>query len=372
MSRSEHVGVLMTCVGGTLSSELLRSLRTQSEVPLRLIGVDSDERVGADQLVEPFERVPPGSDPRFIPSLLDICTRYRIRVLIPGADEEVEAIADARSLFEERGVFCIVPDAETVRMLRNKARLMQALQRCNITVAAYQEVLTHDDVRQAAAVLGYPQEPFVLKPCAARGGRGALIVDARVRDNQGLLTNREEMRLCLEDVCWLLRDAQRQPLLAMAYLPGDAYDVDLLCDHGSVLCLSIRRRYNKRGIPFRGCVTERHELIEQKVRAIAAALHLHACLDIDMALSADGQPHVLEINPRLSGSVVGSIAAGMNVALEAIRMALGLPIVGRVSQPGIETLPVTSVQVRRISQTPPTVKQSQNAPDYSVSTSTRL
>ena len=56
-------------------------------------------------------------------------------------------------------------------------------------------------------------------------------------------------------------------------------------------------------------------------------------------MGEDGEPQVLEVNPRMSGSIIGSIAAGVNYPLEIVRMALGLPVAPQRCRAGVETLP---------------------------------
>ena len=337
--------VLLTCVGGALSTAVIRSLREQNELPLRLVGVDGDARAAGRQAVDVFETVPWGSDPAYAPRLLELCAREGVQVVLPGSDEEAAALAEAGEAFQRAGVTCAVPRRETVQLLRHKGRLMAALQEAGIAVAAFRQAAAPSELKTAAEALGYPERTLVVKPCTARGGRGAVILQERAGSAQELFADRGQMRLRLDELLsrWTPQVAGPE-LLVMDYLPGAAYDIDVLSRAGEAECLAVRRRYNPLGIPFAGCITEADERIERKARAVSAALRLEFCCDIDLALSAGGEPHVLEVNPRLSGSVIGSVAAGINFPLEAVRMALGLPPAPRVARPGVETLPVTEVR----------------------------
>lgn len=347
-----RVGVLFTCVGGALSGSVIAAMREQAALPVRIVGVECRERPALDGLDAAYQ-VPAGTDPSYVGCLMEICRLEGVQVVIPGADEEVEALAAGREALVREGIACPIPALATVQLLRHKARVLQRLVEARVSVAPWSEVRTREDLQATAARLGYPARPFVLKPCMARGGRGMFVIDERRDSLTALLTDREHLRMRLRDVAALLPPSGlATSLLAMAYLHGPAYDVDVLARRGEVICLAIRRRYNPRGIPFEGCVTEADEALDRKVRAISAALELDGCADIDLARDEQGEAHVLEVNPRLSGSVIGAIRAGMNLPLEAIRMALGLPVVPAVCPPGIETVPELSVKTRVLTDGP--------------------
>lgn len=337
--------VLVTCLGGTLSGALVRALTEQEQLPLRVLGADCSAHPAAASEVESCHQVPSGSSADYVPRLLELCRREGVQVILPGADEEVEAIAAQRGLFTQAGVACAVPPVETVRLLRHKGRVMQRLQDAGVPVAPWGLVRTAAELREAAGRLGYPERLVVVKPCTGRGGRGAIVLDARCQALPSLLAERGSVRLRLEDIVRFMPGAPLE-LLVMAYLPGDAYDADVLAHGGAVRCLALRRRYNSKGIPFTGCITVDDPALARKVRATAAALALDGCADVDLACDADGRPQVLEVNPRLSGSVVGAIAAGVHVPLEAVRWALGLPVAEHAARPGVETLPDVRLRSR--------------------------
>lgn len=316
--------VLLTCVGGALSAEVVRALKAQDDLPVRVVGTDCGNGGRGRQAVDVFYQVPEGSSPGYAPRVREICQQEQVNVLIPYADEEVEMIAANLPAFDALGVRCAVSDVDTVRLLRHKARLLKALEQAGIRVPVYQQAASLAELQEAVRAVGFPGRAVIVKPCTARGGRRVWFLQ-RAEDWKRL---RAEVRITAD-----------QPWLAMEHLPGPAYDVDVLCADSLVHGLSIRRRYNKAGVPFMGCVTEWSEPIARKVLAIAACLPLRYCVDIDLAIGEDREPHVLEVNPRMSGSILGSIAAGVNFPLEIVRMALGLPVASQRCPAGVETLP---------------------------------
>lgn len=320
---TQPVTVLLTCVGGALSDEVIQGMIGCPELPLRVVGVDSVGSSAGRQAAAAFYQVPGGAEPGYADAVLEVCRAEGVQVVIPRADEEVEALSAVRSRFESLGIRCAVPDQTTVQVLRHKGRVFDVLQAAGIDVPRYRIVSTLEELETAVKALQAPGQPLVVKPCVSRGGRGVVILHRPVR---------------WEDQAAVWGPPGRWPqLLVMDYLPGPAYDVDLVSRGGEVLCLGIRRRYNPAGVPFGGCRTEADAGIEHKARAIASALRLDFGGDIDLAVSREGIPHVLEVNPRLSGGVIGSMRAGLNVPVELVRLALGLPVERQVAQAGVET-----------------------------------
>ena len=134
------------------------------------------------------------------------------------------------------------------------------------------------------------------------------------------------------------------PMLAMPYFSGPVFDVDLLARDGQPLYVIARRRFHPRTTPFRGCVLDRNPAVIALATQILEALRLHYLHDVDIMLDAEGQPHLLEVNPRLSGSVIASITAGVNLLDYLVRLALGREVpqieipYGKSIKPSIRTV----------------------------------
>ena len=115
----------------------------------------------------------------------------------------------------------------------------------------------------------------------------------------------------------------RWPQLANAYLPGDEYSVDVLCDEGRVLASVVRRRDAAVG----GLATTAQVVDEPDVdaaaREVVEAVGLSHVANVQFRRDAEGAPRLLEINPRTPGTIGLSVAAGFNLPLAAFARALG-------------------------------------------------
>ena len=336
--------VLITCVGGYYAYDTVRALRMDEELQLRVVGVDATPDVVNRHFVDAFHPVPMASEdpPGFVEAMLDICRRESVDVLIPGADEEALALAPVKDRFLEEGTTCAVQDAGTLELMGDKFGLFEDLSQRGIPLPEYDSVSTASDLAQAAERLGYPERKVILKP--GRGARGLVLVDA----GESEYSHSSEARgydvgsvdIVAEQLAGRGNDLG---MMAMEYLPGDIFDVDCVADAGDTICMVPRRRLAdtpwSRGVE--GHRIERHQEMERITGEIAKALSLSFAFDCDFGTTASGEPGLLEVNPRWSGSVAAGLAAGVNVPVILVRTILGLPLPEIDVRPGARVVPVT-------------------------------
>ncbi|MDZ5603659.1 ATP-grasp domain-containing protein [Pseudomonas sp. RP23018S] len=112
---------------------------------------------------------------------------------------------------------------------------------------------------------------------------------------------------------------EREPLLVMPYLPGPECSVDMVCEAGRVVAYVGRRKSGA------------HQRFERDTAAtglaIAAAEHFHCdgIVNVQTRDDIDGQPRLLEINPRYSGGIGYTRMTGINLAGIFATRRLGLP-----------------------------------------------
>jgi predicted ATP-grasp superfamily ATP-dependent carboligase len=112
--------------------------------------------------------------------------------------------------------------------------------------------------------------------------------------------------------------------MVMPMLDSPAYDVDVLSVDGKAKAALVRRRTNPAGIPFTGNHIIANTDIMDYCLKIADALGLDALHDIDLLTDKSGQPCLLEVNPRPSGSVSSAHAAGFPIVAAAIAGKMGI------------------------------------------------
>ena len=157
------------------------------------------------------------------------------------------------------------------------------------------------------------------------GSRGFRVLDDSVSRLHLLMDQKPNSTyIGYDDVFLTLSAAEVFPqLVVMEYLPGPEYSVDMLCDHGEPLYTIPRLRQTiKEGITTVG-VTENNKEIINYCEQIARCLNLHGNVGIQVKANEDGEYRILEVNPRLQGSVALSVASGVNLPYLGVKLALG-------------------------------------------------
>ncbi|MBI4615070.1 MAG: ATP-grasp domain-containing protein [Planctomycetes bacterium] len=337
--------VLLTCIGGVFAPDTIEALRADTDLDLRIVGVDANPEVTGRFFVDSFHVVPGASvaPDMFVGALRDICRTEEVEVLLPSADEEVVALARVRSEFRESGVRCAVEETGTVDLLRDKAALFARLAERDVPLPAFRLLASAGEIEGAARSLGYPERKIVLKPSTGRGSRGLVVVDRHVAGFEQTTGARHAFADLASAVRQIEREPARLPLLAMEFVPGPDYDVDCVARQGEVLCVVPRRRLWKD--PFlsvsQGCRIERHPGLEEFTRRIVRELSLSHALDFDVGLGYGGVPGLYEINPRWSGAVAASRAGGVNLPAILLRTLLDMPVPAGEPKHGTCMVPIT-------------------------------
>ena len=321
---SNPITVVLTCAASPMAVEMIRALQRCRSAPVRVVGVDMEPNGVGRSAADAYEQVPSGRDPAYVDRLLEICRRHEARLVIPCSDEEALTLAKTSDRFQAAGTLCTVPRREFVDLFSDKATMLQWLKSRGVPVPNAIKATTADELVEAAKQIGYPQRPCVVKPVSGRGGRGVWLLREQGSSLEELTSQMSLDVITLETFLRAMRSHQAPTAwLVMEQLTGPVFDVDVLARAGEPLAVVARRRFHPRTTPFRGCVLEPHPGVLALAYQILTALQLHYLHDIDIMLDAEGVPHVLEVNPRLSGSVIATVAAGFNMLEGLVCLALG-------------------------------------------------
>ncbi|MBN2125285.1 MAG: ATP-grasp domain-containing protein [Deltaproteobacteria bacterium] len=345
MASKRRVNLVLTCVGSPLAWEMIQSFAGLDSPDVRIIGVDMNSAAIGRHFLQVFHEVPSGEDPEYVDILLDICRRENVHLVIPGSDEEAFTLSRSIERFRNEGIVCTVPRADLIDPMADKFLMYETLKPLGIPVPRYYRVNCPADLEDAAAELGYPRKPFVLKISSGRGGRGIWKVTRGDSGEDYFFGRSGTFReISLEEIARILDQKEgTPPLIAMEHLEGHFYDIDVLSNEGELLYGVVRRRINPLGIPFRGNVFEKNPAILSLAEEIQRALRLTYLYDLDMAYHPGKGAVLMEVNPRPSGSIVATVKAGLNLFEFLMRMAMGWEV-PRVEVPaGITILPKISL-----------------------------
>jgi carbamoyl-phosphate synthase large subunit len=322
----DELTVLMTGAGAPGAWGIIRSLRAMDGPDIHIVGVDMDPDAYGFALVDEGYRVPAGTDEGFVSGIADIVNGTDADVVLPLTTDELQPLAENRG---EIPATVMVSPADALSVANDKAALYGFLDERGFDAApAFRRVDTMAAFESAVEDLGYPETPVCFKPTVGSGGRGFRVLDADADRLTGLLEEKPgEPVTTLADIRPVLSGADPFPeLVVMEYLPGQEYSVDVVATGETTGPVVPRTRSQTRaGITFRGVVEQNEELIEAAAD-ICTGLGLEYNINLQFRYDADGTPKLIEINPRVSGTIVMCVGAGANMPALGLRHALDQPL----------------------------------------------
>jgi len=152
---------------------------------------------------------------------------------------------------------------------------------------------------------------IILKPANSRGGRNVFIISKKkngykiFKDRREILTDLNSFKIKFEK-----KLISNYPLIIMEKLKEPVYDLDMLAWKGKPLIIIPRKRFNS-AVPNDGHLIVKDKKLIELGKKIISNFNLSWLYDCDIMYDKYNIPQVLEINPRPSGSIAVSIAAGI-------------------------------------------------------------
>ena len=318
------VTVLITACGNVYMPGTAASVKNNGERNIRLIGADMNHDDTILQMFDQYYQVPRGDDPGYAAAILEICRKEHVDVVIPIMSVELETLAKNEAMFKEAGVVLSVSSLESLKIANNKLALFEYMRDNDIPVPKFWKVNSVEDVDPAIEHIGVP---VVFKTNEGSGSRGMRIIDpSKSRFDILFHEKPTSAYVTLQDFKETLQEGDMPPMMAMEYLPGNEYTVDMLCDNGKVLYNMCRRGLNvQTSIILDGIVEDKPE-ITGLCAMVAEKLKLTGNIGFDVKERADGTPVIMECNPRATAGVSEFTASGVNLLYLNIKRCLGEPL----------------------------------------------
>jgi len=312
----------MTGAGAPGGPGILKALRKNPEFDITV--ADADEAASGRFLGKRFLKVPFAKDPSFVSSITHFCREEGTDIVFPLVTRELFKFAAEKNCFSEAGVRVIVSDEEGLQIANDKSKLYTHLWQHDILTPDFEVVGTAEALEEAVIRLGYPKRPVVIKPSVSNGSRGVRILTEEI-DAFDLLFNHKPNTYysTLPEVLKIIKGREIPEMLVSEHLPGDEYTVDTMVKNGEPQIVIPRLRQRMiGGISVRGRFEENQEIIDY-CRQIIGSMNLHGPIGLQVKRGADGRYKILEINPRIQGTSVAAIGAGINLPEWAVLQELG-------------------------------------------------
>jgi carbamoyl-phosphate synthase large subunit len=319
------INILMTGGGAPGAAGILQCLQKNSLFNITL--ADANPEATGRYLIKDFEVIPFADNPAFKDSVLSICRKKNIHIVLPLVTKELIPLSQSIKEFESAGAKLLVSPATSLEIANNKSRLYEFLQWRGIAVPEFRVAETLQQFKKAVDELGYPAKKVCFKPSVSNGSRGFRIISEEINELDLLFNYKPSATyLSLQDAERILASGTFPELLISEYLPGEEYSVDCLANHGkSILIVPRLRKRMINGITVEGEFIKEETIISYCTQLINE-LQLHGNIGIQVKKSSSGQFLLLEINPRVQGTISAALGAGINLPELAVKQELSLPI----------------------------------------------
>jgi carbamoyl-phosphate synthase large subunit len=315
----------MTGAGAPGAPGIISCLLKDPSVQLTV--ADANDKAVGRYLHHDFHMIPKANDPGFIDAIMSLCKSLGIQVILPLVTKELFAFSEQRTRFEKEGIKVMVSSQEAIAISNNKSRCYKFLQEKGLPLPKFFITNNNEEFIHAAFELGHPSKSFCFKPSISNGSRGVRIVDDSLNEIDQLFNEKPyNIFITYAHALKILSSGKTPELLVSENLPGEEYSVDCICHHGEpILVVPRLRKKMINGISVEGIFMKDEAIIEY-CKAIIKAIGLHGNIGIQVKRNEKGEALLLEINPRVQGTIVAGLGAGINLPLLAMKQELGLPI----------------------------------------------
>jgi carbamoyl-phosphate synthase large subunit len=301
------VRVLVTGAGGPAGVAVIQELRKRGH---HTIAVDADPTAVGLRLADEHAVVPVFSDPAYIASLVRAATVSNAQALICTVAEEYPALLAGMPFLEEAHVKLQLPTLEAAQTCTDKWQFAECLRTAGLSSPA--TGLGTDD--------GVPG-PWVVKPRFGRGSRDVFYAKTR-----------KELADALK--------ACPTPIV-QSQVRGREFTCDVLMDATGAMAGGVARwRLETRaGISTKGETFDNADVLHLSGQVLKA-VGLIGPANVQGFVCDDGAVVVHEVNPRFSGGLPLSLAAGADLVEEYVRSIMGATVRPErlVGRPGVTML----------------------------------
>jgi carbamoyl-phosphate synthase large subunit len=276
--------ILVTAIGSMSGPFVIETIKKMNMV---VVGVDiyPKEWVATSKEVSFFHQVPQVFDSKlYQQKILGLCEHYKINMIIPLTDAEVDHYSNYKDIFAKKGIIVAISKKEVIQLLRNKLKVFDTFKDTKIRVIP---TYTPKDYIVDCGIF-----PCVAKKIDGRSSEGLFILEEKNDINKSLFKKNNYIF---------------QPLIK-----GDIIAVDVLkySDEKSIYIArkELVRTKNGAGISV--------EIIDDKklfhaVRNFCDLVDFEGCINIEF-IKRNSTYFLMDINPRFSAGVAFSNIAGYN------------------------------------------------------------
>lgn len=323
----KEISVLLTASGAPSSTSYIDCLKNNYEQrKVNVVSTDIVDQPIMHYKADNFHLLPKGNSKKYIESLIKLCKKENISVVLPCSDSEVFTISKNLDLLKSKKIIVAVSGFDTIKKIMDKFSVFQLLKEHKIPQP--RSVLVHNrkEFDKALELLGFPKKPVSFKPSkytSSGGGRGFRILRSN-NSIQDIILNQKPGSIEIDyETASKLFQNENLDLIVMEYLPGHEYSVHILAKNGKMLyCVPFQKKRAIHGHSLESVVKANDECVAI-CKKIIKIFNFDFNVNVQFKLTRQGKPKLVEINPRIGGGISLPTAAGVNLPYLSVKLALG-------------------------------------------------
>lgn len=326
--KTRSLVILLTCVGSPIIPKIVSLIRGYPDANIKVVGIDSkslESGVGG-YFCDKFVQAPNGSENNYNEFVSNLIDQEGISIIFPCSDDEAVSLSQIKEDLYQRGVCVTSSSSMTSKLVSNKFKLFQFLDNVDIRLGKYGEFEDVDQILEVAQILGYPDNKLIFKPKIGRGSRGLRLIDSAASNHIDRFISNSYHIMTLAELVAVFESHPSKlcDYFLMEYLPGEKYSSDVLIENGRIVA-SVTRS-NGYGVKIQPPTTRAklvHEPdIDHYISNICKSIKFDYFAQFETGRNIDGDPSLIEINPRFDATLPITLGAGVNFYHEMIDYCL--------------------------------------------------
>ena len=291
------VNVLVTASSCVTSLNVFRALKDIEWV--NLFSCDILDMAGSMKYTPKHFKVPAGTDPEYVESMLRICKNNKIDFVFPISDFELRPLSKNMDKFKKIGTTILISDYPVIEVCMDKLKTYDFFKKIGVLTAETWEINPNINIKKY---------PVIFRKMHA----------GLTKKNVQLIEDEEDLKYILRKV--------KEPGILSEYIGGKEFTIDILSSkEGEVLEIVPRERKKiVGGNSFLGEVNLDPKMISE-AKNIAESMKLKG-ISCVQCRQREGKNYYFEINPRVSSGLDLTVAAGANTPLLCLKEHMGQKI----------------------------------------------
>lgn len=291
--------VLVTAIGTATSTAVVKELKKAGGFYIIGADINNQYEIATSLDVDIFYKFPYSTGEDYIPFALDFCKEHNVDYYYAVIDKEVVNLAKHKDEFNRIGTKLCIVNYDFARICHYKDVFTQWVG-AHIPEIAIKSYNTFEEARKATY-------PLFIKPTEGVASTGCKRVDSF--KELSMLVKEEEIN---------------KTVLIQDYISGVNITVDCIRNKVTGQMKQVQRMELLRNANGCGIAVEifHDQKLETISKQIMEELDLNGVVNMEFFKTASGYK-IIEVNPRFSAGTMYSCMAGVNMVINAMRIADG-------------------------------------------------